>query len=116
MTFDRLDLTPGEFERISGWEVKPEGACQDEVCVPLPPLASDAEGRIDVTVVAERLGMPLAHDEAHGLWALGPRSGERRVLDSTQMPELVLPDFDGGAFDLASVRGRKVVLMAWASW
>ena len=66
--------------------------------------------------IADQLGMPLAHDEAHGLWALGPRSGDRHVLDSTQMPELVLQDFDGGAFDLASVRGRKVVLMAWASW
>ncbi len=116
MTFDRLDLTPTEFERISGWEIKPEGACQDEVCVPLPPIARDPEGRIDVAVVAHRLGMPLAHDEAHGLWALGPRSGNRSVLDSTQMPELVLQDFDGGAFDLARVRGRKVVLMAWASW
>jgi peroxiredoxin len=38
------------------------------------------------------------------------------VLDSNRMPELVLPDFDGGAFDLASLRGRKVVLIAWASW
>jgi hypothetical protein len=116
MTFDRLDLTPGEFERISGWEIKPEGACRDEVCVPLPPLAPDREDRIDVTVVADALGMPLAHDDTHGLWALGPRSGDRRVLDSTRMPELVLEDFDGGAFDLASLRGRKVVLLAWASW
>jgi hypothetical protein len=32
------------------------------------------------------------------------------------MPELVLRDFDGDAFDLASLRGRKVVLIAWASW
>jgi hypothetical protein len=60
--------------------------------------------------------MPLAHDDAHGLWALGPRSGDRRVLDSTEMPDLVLDDFDGGAFDFATLRGRKVVLLAWASW
>jgi hypothetical protein len=116
MTLDRLDLTPAEFEHTTGWAIKPEGACQDEVCVPLPPLEPDGEGRIDVTVVAERLGMPVAHDDAHGLWALGPRSGERRVLDSARMPELVLRDFEGDAFDLASLRGRKVVLIAWASW
>jgi hypothetical protein len=113
---DRLDLTPDEFEAVTGWEIKPEGACQDDVCVPLPPLARDEAGRIDATVVAERLGMPIAHDEAHGLWALGPRSGDRRVLDGTRMPELVLQGFGGDAFDLASLRGRKVVLMAWASW
>jgi hypothetical protein len=116
MTLERLELTAEEFEQITGWEIKPEGACKEEVCVPLPPLAPDAEGRIDVAVVAERLGMPIAHDEAHGLWALGPRSGDRRVLESTRMPDLVLSDFDGGAFDVASVRGHKVVLIAWASW
>ena len=116
MITDRLDLTDVEFARLTGWEVKPEGACQDDVCVPLPALDRDAEGRFDVRVVADRLGMPVAHDDAHGLWALGPRSGDRKVLESTRMPDLVLPDFDGGAFDLASARGRKVVLIAWASW
>jgi hypothetical protein len=116
MTLDRLDLTPAEFEQTTGWAIKPEGACRDEVCVPLPPLEPDGEGRVDVTVLAERLGMPVAHDEAHGLWALGPRSGERRVLDGARMPELILHDFEGDAFDVASLRGRKVVLIAWASW
>jgi hypothetical protein len=116
MLLDRLDLTDGELTALTGWEIKPEGACRDEVCVPLPPLARDAEGRLDVTVVAERLGMPIAHDEPHALWALGPQSGDRRVLDSARMPDLVLPDFDGDAFDVASLRGRKVVLIAWASW
>jgi hypothetical protein len=116
MAVDRLQLTPDEFEQETGWAIKPEGACQDDVCVPLPPLERDADDRIDAAVVAERLGMPIAHDEAHGLWALGPRSGDRKVLDSVRMPALVLADFDGGAFDVASLRGRKVVLIAWASW
>jgi peroxiredoxin len=113
---ERLDLTPTEFAERTGWKLEPEGACKDDVCVPLPSLAPDADGRIDVTVVAESLGMPIAHDEAHGLWALGPRSGDRRVLDDARMPDLVLHDFDGNVFDLAAERGRKVVLAAWSSW
>ena len=116
MVLDHLYLTTEEFEQVTGWEIKPEGACRDEVCVPLPPLAPDADSRIDTAVVAERLGMPIAYDDRHRLWALGPRSGERRVLDHAQMPDLVLSDFDGNAFDLAGLRGRKVVLVAWASW
>jgi hypothetical protein len=116
MVLDRLDLTFDEFHDATGWEIKPEGACRDDRCVPLPGVEPRADGRIDVTVVAERLGMPIAHDEEHGLWAIGPESGGRRVLDSARMPELVLPDFDGNAFDVATLRGRKVVLIAWASW
>src|SRR3954451_20712205 len=116
MVLEQLQLTPDQFEAATGWEIKPEGACQHGVCVPLPPLERDSVGRIDVRVVAERLGMPIAHDEAHGLWALGPRSGDRKVLDSVRMPELALSDFHGDTFDLASTRGRKVVLLAWASW
>jgi len=116
MVLDRLDVTTEEFERATGWKLEPEGACQDDVCVPLPPLDLDGDGRFDATVVADCLGMPIAHDEAHDLWALGPRSGDRRVLDHARMPDVVLSDFDGNRFDLARTRGRKVVLVAWGSW
>jgi hypothetical protein len=116
MVLDRLDVTADEFEQATGWKLEPRGACRDDVCVPLPPLEVDADGRFDVTVVADSLGMPVAHDERHALWALGPRSGDRKVLDSARMPDLVLSDFDGNPFDLAALRGRKVVLVAWSSW
>jgi hypothetical protein len=116
MPVARPDLDSSEFLDATGWELKPEGACRDEVCVPLPDLDVDEEGRFDARVVAERLGMPVAHDATHGLWAFGPQSGNRRVLDSTRMPPLVLPDFDGTTYDIESSRGRKVLLVAWASW
>jgi hypothetical protein len=116
MPIDHLDLTIDEFRDLTGWEIKPEGACRDERCVPLPATAATSDGRVDVTAVAERLGMPIAHDEQHGLWAVGPESGGRRVLDDVEMPDLVLPDFDGNTFDFATLRGRKVALIAWASW
>jgi len=38
------------------------------------------------------------------------------VLDDAVLPEIVLADFEGGSFDLAGLRGRKVLLLAWASW
>ena len=116
MVLDRLDVTAEEFARATGWKLEPRGACQDDVCVPLPPLDVDGDGRFDAEVVAECLGMPVAHDDAHDLWAIGPRSGDRRVLESTRLPDLALSDFDGNPFDLRSLRGRKVVLVAWSSW
>ena len=59
--------------------------------------------------------MPLVHDAAAGLWALGPEAGGR-ALTSAQAPELILPDWRGNEFRLSSLRGRKVLLVAWASW
>ena len=114
MILDRLDLTPDELERGTGWELKPEGLCKDERCVPLP-VDAGPDGRLDVKVVAERLGMPLVHDERHDVWALGPESRDH-VLASAELPPVVLADVDGRPFDLASLRGEKVLIAAWASW
>ncbi len=117
MLLDHLEADPVVFAERTGWEIKPEGACRAEVCVPLPPAARTASGDLDIKVVAERLGMPLVHDEAHGLWALGPATAVNgRALPSAVAPELVLPDAAGNEFRLSSLRGQKVVLAAWASW
>jgi len=111
---DRLDPTPDQLAHGTGWVLEPAGLCHDRRCVPF--IAElDASGRLDVRDVAECLRMPLVHDDAHGLWALGPESGGR-ALATAELPEIVLPDVDGNLFDLASLRGQKVVLHAWASW
>jgi hypothetical protein len=104
-----------ELRRRTGWELKPEGACKGELCVPLPDEAATAS-HVDLVVLAERLGMPLVHDEEHGLWALGPESLTGRTLLGAETPELVLPDLDGNPFALSSLRGQKVALVAWAPW
>jgi hypothetical protein len=115
MLVDHLSLTPADLHRQTGWEIKPEGACRNDICVPLPGIEPGADGTLDVRAIAAVLGMPLAADEEHGLWALGPRAGGH-VLAGPAAPEIVLDDFDGNSFDVASLRGRKVLLVAWASW
>lgn len=108
MIIDRLDQPPTELERRTGWTIKPEGACRGEVCVPL-------REPFDVGDLAERLRMALVEDDAHGVWALGPESGGH-ALASAQLPDIVLPDRDGRDFELRSLRGTKVIMVAWASW
>jgi hypothetical protein len=112
-----LQVDEGEFAARTGWTVKPEGACKADVCVPLPDTARAAAGRLDVGVVAERLGMPLVRHDGADLWALGPETAVTgRALTTAVAPELTLPDIDGDPFTLSSLRGQKVVLIAWASW
>jgi hypothetical protein len=100
------------FEERTGWALQPEGACKGEMCVPMPPFEGDT---VDIDVFARQLGMPIVRDETHGLWALGPET-LGRALQTAAAPELVLPDRNGNEFRLSSLRGLKVLLLAWASW
>ena len=111
MILDSLHVTADEFAEGTGWVIKPQGACKAEVCVPLP-----GSGGFDLVGTAERLGMALVHDEEAGLWAIGPESFGGRALVSAAAPELVLDDLDGNEFRLSSLRGQKVVLVAWAPY
>jgi hypothetical protein len=117
MILTDLHVDASELEAGTGWVIKPEGACKAEVCVTIPDEARAPEGRVDVRVVAGRLGMALVHDAGHGIWALGPETTvPGRALTSARAPELELPDFDGNPFRLSSLLGQKVLLVAWASW
>jgi hypothetical protein len=115
MLLTALTADPQAFAGATGWAAKPEGLCRGEVCVPAPGARRD-DGTIDVVAVADRLGMPLVQDEARGLWALGPATYSGRALATAQAPELELPDRDGNPFRLSALHGRKVLLVAWASW
>ena len=112
MIVERLDVSPEQLQSRTGWKLEPEGACRGDRCVPLP---RRDDGTLDVRVIAERLGMALVHDADHGLWALGPES-EGHALPSAELPEITLPDRRGNPFSLSSLRGNKVLLVAWASW
>ena len=39
-----------------------------------------------------------------------------QALATVTAPELVLPDVDGNLFDLRSLLGKKVVLVAWSPY
>jgi len=111
-----LEVEASAFERATGWSIKPEGACRGDVCVPLPPEARVGEGRIRLDVVAPRVGAPVVHDEDRQVWSVGPATVSGRALTTAEAPELALPDVDGNVFRLSSLRGKKVLLVAWASW
>lgn len=116
MLLTSTTIDPASFEAATGWAIKPEGACKAEVCVPLPDEVHREGGTLDAGVVAARLGMPVVRDDEHGLVALGPATVVGHALVTAVAPELELPDVDGNVFRLSSLHGKKVLLVAWASW
>lgn len=116
MILDELTVDATRFAERTGWEAKPEGLCKGPLCVPAAE-ADRGDGTLDVSALAERLRMPLVGDEERGVWALGPANvGGGRALDTADAADPELADFDGNPFRLSSLRGRKVLLVAWASW
>ncbi len=105
-----------DFEAGTGWQLKPEGACKGQVCIPLADRTVAASDQIDGPAVAEAIGLPVVHDEEHGVWAVGPESIGSRALVSAGDADFELPDLDGKLFRLSSLRGRKVLVYAWAPY
>jgi hypothetical protein len=60
--------------------------------------------------------MALVHEPEVERWALGPPTISGRALVTAEAPELVLDDLDGRPFRLSSLRGQKVLLVAWAPY
>jgi hypothetical protein len=115
-----LWLSAANLERASGWVLKPEGFCKDEVCIPVPPARKDdfaGGGRFNLTALAGLLGQPAVADEEHRVYCFGEAAAERaRKLRSLEAPDFTLPDLAGRMHSLSEHRGKKVLLVSWASW
>jgi len=113
----RVLLTTADVARATGWEHKPEGMCRDGVCVPLRDPAVLSGDRLDLERLAAALQRPFALDVEERAAALGTPASERgEQLGSLRAPEFSLPDLDGRMHTLSAQRGRKVLLIAYASW
>ena len=113
MLLSTLEISKAEFEAGTGWQLKPEGACKGDICIPIPNSDSDT---VDVSAAAKAMNLPLAEEPAAQLWAMGPESIGGRALMTAQAAELSLPDVDGKMFHLSSLRGKKLLVYAWAPY
>jgi len=114
----RLWVEPGVVAQALGWEVKPEGLCRGEVCVPAAAaLREDGSGHVDLVAVAAALHRPTLLDESVASVVVGASAAERRdALRDKQLPQFSLPDLDGRVHHSDEWRGSKVLLAAFASW
>lgn len=114
MIITSLTVPRRDVETGTGWQLKPEGACKGDVCIPL--TDSPDGDTVDVASLADQMGLALVADDAHGIWSLGPEAIGDRTLVTAQAPELRLPDLDGNEFSLSSLRGQKVLMVAWSPY
>lgn len=115
---DAIRVSPSVVERALGWQLKPEGLCRGDTCVPVRDRAAlvDADG-IDLAALARLLDRPLATDMDEGVAVLGASAaGRSQRLASMEAPDFTLPDLQGRPHSLSDHRGRKALLIAWASW
>jgi hypothetical protein len=117
---DGLWLTARDAESGTGWVAKPEGLCRGPVCVPVPPGHEREfvrEARVNVAALWRHLGRPVAHSARGHVWVLGQGAPDRAsALRSLVAPDFTLPDATGRMHSLSDHRGRKVLLVTWASW
>jgi hypothetical protein len=113
-----LLIAADDLERTTGWTLRPEGLCRGDVCVVVrdrDALGSDDE--LDVAAVAAALRRPLAFEPDAAMAVLGDPADERaEQLTTLEAPPFTIPDLDGNPVSLAEYRGRKRLLLAWASW
>jgi len=119
----QLWITTADLTRATRFELKPQGVCRDELCFPLPKSRRDEfvrkrAGRswFNLLAFAQLVHQPVARDKALSAWYFGLRSDQRPDLSSLEAPNFTLADMEGKTHSLSDFRGKKVLLITWASW
>ena len=113
----RVSLSSAALETL-GWELHPEGLCREGLCIPVPADAAlETSDGVDLAALAKVLDRPVAIDLDERAAYLGVSAGERaRALRSLTAPDFALPDLAGRMHRLTEHRGKKILLVAYASW
>jgi len=119
----QLWITTSDLKRVTRFELKPQGVCRNELCFPIPKARESEFVRknsgktwFNLVAFAQLVRQPVAHDEALSTWYFGLRADQRQGLASRDAPDFTLPDMNGKLHSLSDFRGKKVLLLTWASW
>ena len=111
-----LWVRKADLPRINGFEVKPQGACRADICIPIPKDMMRG-GSFNLTAFAKKLGQAVVTDTDARVWSFGEIQALRGgFLHSRVAPDVAIPDRHGRPVHLQAFRGKKVLLVTWASW
>ena len=109
-----LWIASTELPKINEFTVKPQGACREDICIPLGKELK-RNGWLNLSGFARKLKQAVVHEGS--TWSFGEmpvlRSG---FLQSRIAPDFAIKDRQGKTVRLTDFRGKKVLLLSWASW
>ena len=109
-----LWIPASELARINEFTVKPQGACREDVCIPLP-KALKRNGRLNLSGFARQVRQSVVNEGS--TWSFGEMPMLRAgFLESRTAPDFAVQNRQGKTVRLKDFRGRKILLLTWASW
>ena len=72
---------------------------------------------INVSDFWDLMGKPVVRKANADVWFFGEGASDHNdALLSLEAPNFSLPDLDGNLHSLTDFRGKRVLLITWASW
>ena len=116
--FGEFAISLDDFARATGWQLKPQGLCIDEICVPVRDAKTlTNQTQIDLVEFARVTNQNIVVDQERKVAALGEHADTRsEAMTSLDAPDFRLPDIHGRQVSFSDFNRRKRLLLAWSSW
>ena len=109
-----LWVRSADLPTINGFELKPQGACREDLCIPVAKNLRNGQF-FNLTGFAQKVHQPVVQDS--GVWSFGEMPLLRSAfVNSRVAPDFAVPDRKGKVIHLSDFRGKKVLIVTWASW
>jgi hypothetical protein len=109
-----LWVRANDLKSINGFELKPQGACREDICIPIDKKLRQG-AFFNLSGFAQKVHQPVVTDS--GVWSFGDIPLLRSAfVESRIAPDFSVPDRKGRPVHLSDFRGKKVLIVTWASW
>ena len=109
-----LWVRASDLPRINEFELKPQGACRADMCIPVPKALKNGQW-FNLTGFSRKLGQAFVNDSA--VWSFAEIPVMRGSFYASRVaPDFAVPDRKGKMVHLADFRGKKALVFTWASW
>ena len=111
-----LWVLKADLPRINGFEMKPQGACRAELCIPISKDMTRGD-YFNLTAFSQKVGQSVVADADSHVWSFGEIPLLTGVYSSSRIaPDFAVPDRTGRIVHLSDFRRKKVLVTTWASW